>query len=347
MNIIRSDISYTDRDTVKGLRIDSVLGAGLDECAADIAGENIFSTYAGALEAINGIFQPTGTDYIIHVLGDKQRENYLDDFANGDYRYVQTLKNEYTHCEYWSSRVNWFFYRELYKYYEPVKETNYSVIWEKSEKEHIVKGSVEIDKTRIDDSTCRIDVRLPDYPDGAYVDLYIKYDTKWKADRWKNGGLKKVLCVEDGGEQYNSFLSNSCYYLRDRSDGCHIPVYVRDGKGSVQLSAYPLSCTELTEMETHIDMVIEEPEFALHLANYKDIYSTIANDTVDITGTLLKFDNTEFNMTALQYAKSLTANGETAYVSSMWQSGDYIYVQSAAPVTKENFVYPNKITAAY
>ena len=347
VNIIRTDLSYADRETVKGLHIDSVLGAGLDECAAELAGEELFSTYAGALETINGVFQPTGTDYIIHVMGDKQREKYLENFINGDYRYASTLKNEYTHCEYWSSRVNWFFYRYLYQYYEPVAETNFSVIWEKKGNEYTVKENAQIDLTFLNTSTCKIEVMLPDYSKGAYVDLHIKYRTVWNENRVRKGGIKKLLCVEDGGEQYNSFLSNSCYYLRDCSEGCNIPVYVRDGKGTVYLSAYPLSCTDIENMEVCISDIIKEPEFNLHLANYKDIYSSISQNAVDATNMVLQFDNTEFNTTVLEGARELKSDGETGMVESVWKAGDYIYVQLMAPIEREYFLYPNRIEVEY
>ena len=101
INIIRINISYENKDQIVGLDAYSAIGAGLDQCAADIDDGAIFSTYAGALETINGVFQPTGTDYIIHVLGDEQRKEYIENFVKGGYKYASTLKNEYTIWEYW------------------------------------------------------------------------------------------------------------------------------------------------------------------------------------------------------------------------------------------------------
>ncbi len=343
VNIIRINVSYQDKSRVEGLNVSSIVGQGLDEKAEAVADEMIFSTYAGALEIINGVFQPTGVDYIIHALGDSRRNMYLENFIEGKYRYVSTPKNEYTEWEYWSSRVNWYFYRELYQRYVPADETNYSVIWEETEKKNTVETDIRINYEYVNGTTCRIDVELPDYTDGAYVDLFIKYDTEWTEDRLKKGGLRKVLCVEDGGEQYTGYMANSCYYLRGQSDGCEIPVYVRDGKGSVYISSYPMSCTKLIVAEAVSNMIIAEPDFPLHVTGYKDISFGFAYDGVDQTGTLLKFDNTEFNMTKLEVAEQIKANGEIGVVNSVWNDGAYIYVLLDDPVERENFLYPNVI----
>ncbi len=343
VNVIRTGVSYEDKEHIKGLDIYSTIGQGLNECAKDISDGAVFSTYASAIETINGVFQPSGIDYIIHVLGDRQRQQYMDDFRQGDYRYVSTPKNEYTCWEYWSSRVNWFFYRELYRNYAPVKETNYSVIWEKVSDEHTIKSDISIDWEYVSSSTCRIDVQLPEGVDSAYVDVTIKYNTSWTGDRLKKGGLRKILCVEDGGEQYNSYMANSCYYLRERSDGCEIPVYVRNGKGAAYISSYPLSCTELEVVEITANMVIKEPDYPLHLTNYKDTYPWISKNSVDETGMLLKFDNTEYNTTVLQDIGQIKANGEVGIVKDIWSEGSYIYVSLENPINREKFIYPNNI----
>ena len=78
INVLRKHISYQNREEVKALHVNSVIGSGLDEYAGKFSDGTLFSTYAGAMETVNGIFQPTGTDYIIHVLGDEQRQRYLD-----------------------------------------------------------------------------------------------------------------------------------------------------------------------------------------------------------------------------------------------------------------------------
>lgn len=345
VGIVQRDIDYPSREWIKGLGAYSVAGRGLNECAAEIADGTVFSTYASAIEIINGVFQPSGIDYIIHVLGDEQREKYIELFKKNDYTYAVTPKNEYTYWEYWNTRVNWYFYKELFQRYQPYRENYYACIWKKSETDHTVDTAVNIRKNYVDASTCRIEVELPQYVDGAYVDLYIAYHTAWNENRFRCGGLRKLLCVEDGGEQYTADNFNSCYYLRGESEGCYLPVYVRDGKGYVTLNSYPNSCTNLEGVEVRVETVIPEPEYPLHLTNYRDILPRVATDSVDATGTLLKFDNTEFTVTALRNVAALTANGETGIVTEMWKDGCYIYVRLEAPITRENFVYPNRIEA--
>ena len=343
INVIKNNISYRNKGYVAGLDTYSEIGRGLDEYAETVSDSLIFSTYAGALETINNVYQPSGVDYIIHVLGDEQRERYLSDFKQGEYKYVQTLKNEYTLWEYWASRANWFFYRELYMNYRPTQETNYSVIWEKAEKNNEIDSDVQIEWKYINESTCRVDITLPDYQGGAYVDLSLKYDTEWTQNRLKEGGLRKLLCVQDGGEQYNAYGSNGCYYLNEQSEECFIPVHVRDGKGYVYFSSYPLSCTKLENVSVLACSVIKEPDFTLHVTNYTDISRQISNDGVDRTGKLLKFDNTEFNTTQLLDAKKIESNNEQGVIDQVWKAGDYIYVSLQNEINRDNFIYPNDI----
>lgn len=78
--------------------------------AAEYVGEEkVFSTYASALEVMTDQFQPSGTDYIIHVLGDKPRQEYLETFCEWDFRYVTTIKETYDEWEYWVRNANCFF----------------------------------------------------------------------------------------------------------------------------------------------------------------------------------------------------------------------------------------------
>ncbi len=348
VNIFRTNSSFQNKEEVEGLKIHSVIGQGLDESAEDVSDGAIFSTYAGGLEAINGIFQPSGIDYIIHVLGDNQREKYLNNFIEGQYQYATTLKNEYTPDEYWLLRVNWFFYRELYRHYKPTKETNYSVIWEKSEEENRVDTEVRVDWEYIDDAKCRIDVELPDCAEGVYVDLLIKYDTAWTEDRLRNGAIRKAVCVEEGGEQYNNYyingqLTNTCYHLKEKSEGFSIPIYVKDGKGYAYLSSFPLSCTKIDKLEVIVQGVIKVPEFPLHVTNYTIYDRYTADDSVDQTGTLLKFDSTQYNTFILENIRCVTSHHETVNVSNVWREGNYIFVLLESPIERKNFVYPNML----
>lgn len=91
------------------------LDSSILDAEAFLDGKTVFSTYASALEADTGQFQPSKYDYIIHVLGDSARAEYLDAFHAGGFDYVTTIKREYNTWEYWVASANWFIYEELYR----------------------------------------------------------------------------------------------------------------------------------------------------------------------------------------------------------------------------------------
>jgi hypothetical protein len=73
----------------------SSIAYDLDRAVNIIGNEQVFSTYAGALEIITGRYQPTGIDYIIYALGDNQREKYINNFLTNKYLYVTTIRNNH------------------------------------------------------------------------------------------------------------------------------------------------------------------------------------------------------------------------------------------------------------
>jgi hypothetical protein len=91
----------------------------------------LWSTYAGLLEARNGMFHPS-VDYIIHALGPANRKKYVDDFRRVQPRLVQTVSPAYTQYEGWIENTSWDFYRELLEQYQVVGDTPWSFFWERS-----------------------------------------------------------------------------------------------------------------------------------------------------------------------------------------------------------------------
>ena len=98
----------------------------LVDAPALTGGAPVFSAYATGLETVEGTFQPTGCDYIIHALGEERRAAYLAEFERGAYPYAQTPRLE---LENWLTAQNWDFYRELWAGYERVSDTEYSWLW--------------------------------------------------------------------------------------------------------------------------------------------------------------------------------------------------------------------------
>ena len=113
------------------------------------------------------------------------------------------------------------------------------------------------------------------------------------------------------------------------------------------MSSYPLSCTKLEDIDVEAVTVIREPEYFLHVTNYTLICPYIAHDGVNAEGTILKFDNTEFNTTVLNGAKKLRVGSEVGVVEKIWKEENYIYVLLAEPIQREYFLYPNQIKVEY
>ena len=123
-------------------------------------GEQFWSTYASAQEVQQGILQPSGTDYIIHVMGDQQRAEYLNKFKTGDFRYTATIRESYRIWERWIMRANWFFYRELYENWHPVFANEYELYWERNSdgEDNVVATEANVQIEWIDKATAVLSV---------------------------------------------------------------------------------------------------------------------------------------------------------------------------------------------
>lgn len=90
----------------------------------------LWSTYAGLIESMNGIFNPS-FDYIIHALGDANRQAYVNKFRAIRPTLVQTMIPTYSSYEPWIEHMNWEFYDELLKSYSVAGTTPWSFYWER------------------------------------------------------------------------------------------------------------------------------------------------------------------------------------------------------------------------
>jgi len=91
---------------------------------------SFWSTYAGWLEARNGMFHPD-FDYIIHALGPDNRQSYVERFEATQPTLVQTVRPTYTQYEAWLENYEWAFYDELLDWYAVSSTTPWSFIWER------------------------------------------------------------------------------------------------------------------------------------------------------------------------------------------------------------------------
>jgi hypothetical protein len=90
----------------------------------------LWSTYAGLLEARNGLFHPS-FDYIIHALGPEDRAAYVETFKRTRPTLVQTMNANYTQYEAWIEETSWDFYAELLRNYEVADSTGWSLFWQR------------------------------------------------------------------------------------------------------------------------------------------------------------------------------------------------------------------------
>lgn len=226
------------------------------EASDFLQGEPFFSTYASAQEVVEGRFQPSGTDYIIHVLGDAQREKYLSAFREGNFRYAATIQKSYTAWEYWVERANWFFYRELYRDYHPVFANTYELYWERNgeDGEYTVTDPIEVTVHRENDATVRISVKTGDEVNG-FADVFLDYEIEKRPESLlAKFAFQTQLRVENSGAQLASVSGYEMNYLRAKGAE-YVPISVKDGYGEITLTALPSSCATLGLNDVKCDAI--------------------------------------------------------------------------------------------
>lgn len=222
-----------------------------------LKGEEFFSTYSSAQEVVDGKFQPSGTDYIIHALGDAKREEYLSVFRDADFRYVATIQKSFTPWEYFFERANWFFYRELYRDYHPVFSNTYELYWERTEEDgtYTVTDPIELSVNRLDDARLIISVKTDKNVNG-FADVFIDYDVEKKPDSLlAKFAFQTMLRVANSGIQLDaSEPDREMNYLREKSAE-YVPISITDGYGEITLTALPSKCVTLKLNDAKCDSI--------------------------------------------------------------------------------------------
>lgn len=224
----------------------SILGGNMTKLHEDIKatdrflqGEKFFSTYASAQEVMSNIYQPSGFDYIIHVLGDKQRKQYLTDFLNGDFRYTATIRKDYTTWEYWIERANWYFYRELYQNWHPVYANTYELYWERNDSKYVnsLSDNYEVEIEWEDESTVKLSIHTDSKINGI-ADVYIDYSVEKKNLLTSKLVFNRMLQIENTGYVRADDSWYESNFLRDASTE-YIPMTIHNGYGELKLTALP------------------------------------------------------------------------------------------------------------
>lgn len=295
-----------------------------------IGNEKIFSTYATAIEDVLGQYQPTGSDYIIHSLGDKQREKYLETFKNGDYKYASII--ELSSYRWWMQGANWFFYKELYKNYIPSFVTDYNVIYEKNEageniaKESIENIEVEIEKSSESEYTIKLNTKNKKF--NGIADIKIKYDSDFTKSFWETLNINKYVCIE--GKTINSITGYRIddYNIPDENNIWNIPITIINGEGIIKISSYPIDDTKLTLKEVQVCELYDVMFRYCHTSQYK---------TTD--GNLLYIDKTWEKTLMLENAKAIRIGNVIRNIVSREENNNYFILELDG--SAEDFCYPN------
>lgn len=319
------------------------LGNDINKILEYTKNTEIFSTYASAVETIKGDFQPTGTDYIIHVLGSKARQNYLKNFMEGNYKFVQTVNREFTPWELWIESSNWYFYKELYKNYMPTLTTSYSILWEPVKKINLIDENINYKIEKISNSDYKI-LCTAESNLNALVDISINYSSYYSNGFLNNGVINRSVHVTDVTKMsvYNDDHVN--YFIPNKSGGYNIPITLTDGKGEIIISSYPQRDTLLEINNIKVNEVIANPfsDIQVNDMQVNDMTDDNWLDGVSRKSNTLLFSNTSFNSKQLTNAKSLLSGNVEASIEAI-QEVDQQWIQVNIKGDKEAFKYPSRI----
>lgn len=210
-------------------------------------GDKCFSTYASAKEVVEGTYQPTGTDYIIHVLGDESRQDYLNVFKEGKHKYTATIKEGYDEWEYWIQRANWFFYRELFSNWKPVYSTSYETYWVRNSKKENKENTINVkDCVKIVDAGEAVKkiVIDTDKDINGIADVFIDYEVDKKDTIGTLLVFRTMLSVRQTSNEFATDDQFELNMLRKKNKE-YIPITVVNGHGEVTLKSMPEANTTL------------------------------------------------------------------------------------------------------
>lgn len=331
---------YRNVDTVYIEELDgyfSRLGNSIRYAIDRVGNDSVFSTYATALDTATKQFQPSGIDYIIHVLGDEQRERYLEAFRSSNSKYVADV-DSYNVYSNWIRNANWFFFKELYQNYRPSFVTEYNTFYEQmstAEKKHSVydvhDSKLEIQK--ISNSTYAIHLDTKNRNQNGVVNLTISYKTKFIRNVFQSLDIRRYVYALDVNQQNLRNLPYNDFGLPSDSSEYSIPLTVIDGKGSVIITSFPKDNTELELLS------VEATD--LYDVMFRYAYPSFSMKP-DLENGIIYVDNTTENQVILNNVQKIK-NGDTSLnVIKTEQDESYIllYVEKSERGLS-TFEYPN------
>ena len=237
----------------------TVYGNDLQDTSEFLGEKKVFATYASAIEDITDQYQPSKSDYIIHVLGERAREEYLQCFRENNFDYAATIQESRYDWEYWIRGANWFFYRELYRNYHPVYGNTYELFWEENTEEDtsIPGNQVHLEIQNVDHSTCKLIITADTSMNGV-ADVNLSYNAS-KNDASPANYLMWFYCVNVLNTSDNPALYHS---ERDQFNlpaqgEVQIPIQMINGYGEVTITSQPLDNTDLCIESASVNEVFD------------------------------------------------------------------------------------------
>lgn len=244
-------------------------GGGMVAQEAAVVGDGtVWSTYAGALEAETGQFQPSGTDYIIHVLGDGLREHYLETFEEASPDFVSTPAPTYSSWTGWVRNADWWFYRVLYRDWEPSVPASQvggaHTLWQRSG-EGALDAQVDVTVEQVGADTVRLNVTAADPTLDAVADVRVFLDA---GGSFALGGLSPVVFADSPTEdavqaELGLDLSQSWYLPAGTEQ--YVPVTIHDGTGTLVLTCRAAASPTLSLTDVSVEGVYRDWEYTAEL----------------------------------------------------------------------------------
>lgn len=305
----------------------------IEDTLNKVGNDSVFAVYASAINTATNTFQPTGIDYIIHVLGDKQREEYLQIFNRGNFRYVEDISQNNSWYS-WIRNANWFFYRELYKNYKIAFNGDYSNFFVKKNEDEVYDGLDDLDNVSIsiekkNDYKYVIKIKNGGKVQDGIVDLKIAYSSNFKSF-FKNFDINRYVTVFDPNlsNTYGELLSS--FNIPNTSNEYYIPVLLTNGEGIIEISSYPFDNTEL---------FLDRAEIINIYDYFKYIQATSQKVDYD-NENMLYIDNTYQNRLYLKNATKIKQNKNNvmADILDYEERGSFIILK--IDKNANDFIYP-------
>lgn len=226
-----------------------------------LEGHTLFSTYASALEAMRGEFQPTKYDYILHVFGDEGRAEYVREFHEFDPDYVSIISRDYTRWEAWICNQNWFFYRELAPNYSYEFSNAYARYLVKNTEGNAVDTEYNVTVEKLDDASVIITVKTDETDKRLISDICLSWSSSFTEERWKQGAIRKIVSVEGTDEYLYPSENFDCWFIPSESECWYIPIMIENGIGEVTIKTTPSSCTTLDNVSAKVEGVYDADKF--------------------------------------------------------------------------------------